>query len=87
MNNSFHMINNTIVELIIEWALKEDGKHYDVEEKRLSRGSIERVEASLARARLAIREASTSGNRSSAFSDPDYVPFGTPYRNAHVFHR
>lgn len=81
------MINNTIVELIIEWALKEDGEHYDAEEKKLGRGSMERVEASLARARLAIREASTSGNPSSPFSDPDYVPFGTPYRNAHVFHR
>ncbi|KAL5976579.1 hypothetical protein ACLOJK_020912 [Asimina triloba] len=47
-----------------------------------------KVEAGLARARGAIREASLYVNpTSSALPDPDYVPQGPIYRNARAFHR
>ncbi|KAG9459271.1 hypothetical protein H6P81_003779 [Aristolochia fimbriata] len=59
----------------------EDGK-----QRRLSR-SIQKLEAGLERCRGSIREAAMSGNRTSPLSDPDYVPTGPIYHNAHVFHR
>ncbi|KAL5976581.1 hypothetical protein ACLOJK_020914 [Asimina triloba] len=51
-------------------------------------GNSCKVEASLARARAAIRESSLGVNpTSSALTDPDYVPRGPMYRNAKAFHR
>ena len=55
------------------------------EVKRHSR--LEKIEATLARARLAIKEAGRVQNKTSTYDDPDYVPRGPIYRNAKVFHR
>ncbi|KAK9995189.1 hypothetical protein SO802_024892 [Lithocarpus litseifolius] len=55
------------------------------EVKRQSR--LEKIEATLARARLAIKEAGRVQNKTSTYDDPDYVPRGPIYRNAKVFHR
>lgn len=48
---------------------------------------LERVEASLVRARSSIREAALVRNLTSVHQDPDYVPRGPIYRNANAFHR
>ncbi|KAK2986426.1 hypothetical protein RJ640_011864 [Escallonia rubra] len=53
--------------------------------KRYSR--LERLEASLAKARNAIKEAAQNRNMTSSHEDPDYVPQGPVYRNANAFHR
>nr|GMC88326.1 probable glycosyltransferase At5g03795 [Ipomoea batatas] len=47
----------------------------------------ERVEAVLAKARSAIREAARNGSMISTHHDPDYVPQGPIYHNANAFHR
>lgn len=49
--------------------------------------SLAKVEASLAKARSAIREAARVRNLTSVHEDPDYVPRGPIYRNANSFHR
>ncbi|XP_020201970.1 probable glycosyltransferase At5g03795 [Cajanus cajan] len=48
---------------------------------------LRRIEATLAKARYSIREASKIRNLTSTFHDPDYVPRGPIYRNANAFHR
>ncbi|KAG8642230.1 hypothetical protein MANES_12G067302v8 [Manihot esculenta] len=48
--------------------------------------SLAKVEASLAKARSAIREAARVRNLTSVHEDPDYVPRGPIYRNANSFH-
>ena len=48
---------------------------------------LKKIEASLARARSAIREAALVRNLTSTHQDPDYVPWGPVYRNANAFHR
>lgn len=53
--------------------------------KRYSK--LEKLEASLARARSSIREAALVRNLTSVHQDPDYVPRGPIYRNANAFHR
>lgn len=53
--------------------------------KRYSR--LEKLEASLARARSSIRLAAQVRNLTSIEDDPDYVPQGSIYRNANAFHR
>ncbi|XAR69681.1 Xylogalacturonan beta-1,3-xylosyltransferase [Bertholletia excelsa] len=47
-------------------------------------GNLEKLEAGLAQARAAIREARKNGNRTQ---DPDYLPTGPMYWNANAFHR
>ncbi|XP_068648356.1 probable glycosyltransferase At5g03795 [Aristolochia californica] len=88
-NRSFSPIKQpeAIVAPDKEMKVAEDGKDEGTEttEKRLSR--IEKLEAGLARCRASIREAAMSGNHTSPLSDPDYVPTGPIYHNAHVFHR
>ncbi|KAF8015710.1 hypothetical protein BT93_H1284 [Corymbia citriodora subsp. variegata] len=53
--------------------------------KRYSR--LEKLEASLSRARSAIREAALVRNLTSVHADADYVPWGPIYRNPNAFHR
>ncbi|KAA8526647.1 hypothetical protein F0562_008150 [Nyssa sinensis] len=53
--------------------------------KRYTR--LERLEASLAKARSAIKEAAQISNMTSIHEDPDYVPQGPVYMNANAFHR
>ncbi|KAK8346028.1 hypothetical protein V6Z11_A07G189900 [Gossypium hirsutum] len=62
-------------------SVKRRGKHRD--------GSLEMVEADLAKARALIRDASLNpSNRSTLeLPDSDYVPQGNIYRNPHAFHR
>ncbi|RDX70661.1 putative glycosyltransferase, partial [Mucuna pruriens] len=48
---------------------------------------LRKIEATLARARYSIREASKIRNLTSTLQDPDYVPHGPIYRNANAFHR
>lgn len=55
--------------------------------EREEQKKLEKVEAGLARARAAIREATRSCNRTSPLYDQDYVPKGPIYRNSHAFHR
>ncbi|XP_059451250.1 probable glycosyltransferase At5g03795 [Corylus avellana] len=51
------------------------------------RSGLGKIEASLARARLAIKEAGRVQNLTSTYDDPEYVPRGPIYRNANAFHR
>ncbi|KAK3002581.1 hypothetical protein RJ639_021592, partial [Escallonia herrerae] len=53
--------------------------------KRYSR--LQRLEASLAKARNAIKEAAQNRNMASSHEDPAYIPQGPVYRNANAFHR
>ncbi|CAL2257449.1 unnamed protein product [Prunus armeniaca] len=48
---------------------------------------LEKLEASLGRARSLIREAANVRNKISTHQDPDYVPRGPIYRNPNAFHR
>lgn len=48
---------------------------------------LEMVEARLVQAREAIKEAARNRDSTSILEDPDYVPQGPIYRNAHAFHR
>ena len=48
---------------------------------------VQKIEASLSKARSAIREAALVRNLTSTQQDPDYVPWGPIYRNANAFHR
>ncbi|XP_050255434.1 probable glycosyltransferase At5g03795 [Quercus robur] len=48
---------------------------------------LQKIEASLSKARSAIREAALVRNLTSTHQDPDYVPWGPIYRNANAFHR
>ncbi|XAR69683.1 Xylogalacturonan beta-1,3-xylosyltransferase [Bertholletia excelsa] len=47
-------------------------------------GKLQKLEAGLAQARAAIREARKNGNQTE---DPDYLPTGPMYWNANAFHR
>ncbi|KAG6658678.1 hypothetical protein CIPAW_04G178700 [Carya illinoinensis] len=61
--------------------------HFVGASKRKS-SPLKKIEASLARARFSIREASQIRNWTSTYhEDPDYVPHGPVYRNANAFHR
>lgn len=64
-----------------------DQDHFVGASKRKS-SPLKKIEASLARARFSIREASQIRNWTSTYhEDPDYVPHGPVYRNANAFHR
>ncbi|KAL6284845.1 hypothetical protein ACE6H2_015774 [Prunus campanulata] len=52
-----------------------------------SSSQLEKLEASLGRARSSIREAAKVRNKTSTHQDPDYVPRGPIYRNSNAFHR
>ncbi|VVA37170.1 PREDICTED: probable glycosyltransferase [Prunus dulcis] len=52
-----------------------------------SSSQLDRLEASLGRARSSIREAAKVRNKTSTHQDPDYVPRGPIYRNPNAFHR
>ncbi|PQQ19819.1 putative glycosyltransferase [Prunus yedoensis var. nudiflora] len=52
-----------------------------------SSSQLEKLEASLGRARSSIREAAKVRNKTSTHQDPDYVPRGPIYRNPNAFHR
>ncbi|XP_027062470.2 probable glycosyltransferase At3g07620 [Coffea arabica] len=60
-------------------SLKRRGKPRD--EK------MEKIEASLARARALIREAIVNGSQQLPLHDADYIPQGEIYRSPSVFHR
>ncbi|GAV68431.1 Exostosin domain-containing protein [Cephalotus follicularis] len=49
--------------------------------------TLEKIEASLAKARSSIKEAALIRNLTSIHKDQDYVPNGPMYRNANAFHR
>ncbi|TQE01651.1 hypothetical protein C1H46_012715 [Malus baccata] len=53
----------------------------------ISGSQLDKVEASLGRARSSIREAALVRNKTSTHQDPDYVPRGPIYRNPNAFHR
>ncbi|KAM2970045.1 hypothetical protein FF2_017064 [Malus domestica] len=53
----------------------------------ISGSQLDKVEASLGRARSAIREAAKVRNKTSTHQDPDYVPRGPIYHNPNAFHR
>ncbi|XP_023730492.1 probable glycosyltransferase At5g03795 [Lactuca sativa] len=48
--------------------------------------NLQRIEASLAQARAAIKKAASMATNNS-IDDPDYVPSGSVYRNPNSFHR
>lgn len=50
-------------------------------------GKMEKIEASLARARALIRQAIVNGSQQLPLHDADYIPQGEIYRNPLVFHR
>ncbi|CAH9130517.1 unnamed protein product [Cuscuta epithymum] len=74
-----------------EKLLRGNGTREVVASDAVNNDKIERrVEAILAKARSAIREASSARNGSNMISshqDPDYVPQGPIYHNANAFHR
>ncbi|XP_068312781.1 probable glycosyltransferase At5g03795 [Pyrus communis] len=53
----------------------------------ISGSQLDKVEASLGRARSSIRQAALVRNKTSTHQDPDYVPLGPIYRNPNAFHR
>ncbi|KAG9141241.1 hypothetical protein Leryth_001720 [Lithospermum erythrorhizon] len=60
--------------------------------KRYTNKNLERVEATLSKARASIKEVAKNGNNMTMISrnqghDDDYIPYGPIYRNANAFHR
>ncbi|XP_021890001.1 probable glycosyltransferase At3g07620 [Carica papaya] len=85
-NASTNTSDTCTPEILKEEKIPQNGE-INVVKETTRVGRLEKLESRLSRVRSSIREAALVRNLTSLHADPDYVPWGSIYRNPNSFHR